>query len=214
MRNFVIAITRKCGSGATTIAKMLAKDLQISMYDRDLLRLASEDSGISEECFANADEDMKKSLLYTVSRKVYKGELIPPESDSFLSNANLFNYQAKVLNELANRESYVVIGRAADFVLRERPYIFSIFLYAPEEDCIRHEIEMLSLSYDEAVRHVKKQDKYRREYYAYHTGRDWENMKNYDLCINTSVLGFERTAAYIRQYVELRMTPRSEFEEN
>ena len=107
MEKFVIAITRTCGSGATSISKLLADDLGIEMYDRKLLQLASDDSGISEALFARADEHVKNSLLYRVSKKVYNGELIPPESDDFTSNDNLFNYQAKVLKELAERESYI-----------------------------------------------------------------------------------------------------------
>ena len=97
MKNFVIAITRTCGSGGTTIGKMISNDYGINMYDRELLRLASEDSGINELLFLNVDEHVKKSLLYKVSKKVYQGELIPPESSDFTSNYNLFNYQAKVL---------------------------------------------------------------------------------------------------------------------
>lgn len=205
MKQFVIAITRKCGSGAMSVSKILAQDLGISIYDRDLLRLASEDSGINEEYFANADEEMKKSLLYTVSRKVYKGEIIPPESGNFVSDENLFNYQAKVLNELADQESFVVIGRAADFVLRDRPHVYSFFLYAPEEACLKHEMERLSLTYTEAAKHMKKMDKYRRDYYAYHTGREWDNMNNFDLCINTASLGYEKSAKLIEQYLNLQL---------
>ena len=121
MKKFVIAITRRCGSGGTTIGSKLAEDYGIAMYDRELIHIASEDSGISEELFANADERIKNSLLYRVSKKVYQGELIPPESGDFTSNQNLFNYQAKVLRQLAEQESYVVIGRAADYVLKENP---------------------------------------------------------------------------------------------
>lgn len=127
MDKFVIAITRTCGSGGTTIGKMLSKDLGINMYDRELLRLASDDSGINEALFANADEGVKNSLLYKVSKKVYNGELIPPESNDFTSNDNLFNYQAKVLRELADKESYVVIGRCADYILKDKPNIFKNF---------------------------------------------------------------------------------------
>jgi hypothetical protein len=123
MKNFVIAITRTCGSGGTTIARTLAADYKIDMYDRELLRLASDDSGINEALFAAADEDKKKSLLFKASKKVYRGEIIPPESSDFTSNDNLFNYQAKVLKELTQNESFVVVGRAADFVLRDYPYL-------------------------------------------------------------------------------------------
>ena len=105
MEYFTLAITRTCGSGGTTIGKKLAEEYGLAVYDRKLLRLASEDSGIDEALFASVDEDVKKTLLYRVSQSVYQGELIPPESDDFLSDRNLFNYQAKVLKELAQSQN-------------------------------------------------------------------------------------------------------------
>ena len=136
MDKFIIAITRTCGSGATSIGKILAKNLGVEIYDRNILRLASDDSGISEELFARADEDQKQSLLFRASQKVYSGGLIPPEKEDFTSNNNLFNYQAKVLRELADESNYVVIGRAADYVLRDKPGLVRVYIYASREKCI------------------------------------------------------------------------------
>lgn len=205
MDNFVIAITRTCGSGGTTIGKMLSKDLELNMYDKELLRLASDDSGINEALFANADEDVKNSLLYKVSKHVYNGELIPPESGDFTSDLNLFNYQAKILLELAQRESYVVIGRCADYILKDNPNVFKIFIHASHEYCIKHEMEILGASEKEAIKEIKKLDKYRSDYYYYHTGNKWEDVRNYDLCLDTSKLGFEKCVKYIKEYIKLRM---------
>ncbi len=137
MDHFVIAITRTCGSGATSIGRILAKNLGVELYDRNILRLASDDSGISEELFARADEDQKQSLLFRASQKVYTGGLIPPEKEDFTSNNNLFNYQAKVLRELADESSYVVIGRAADYVLRDKPDLVRVYIYASEKSASR-----------------------------------------------------------------------------
>lgn len=205
MKQFVIAITRTCGSGGTTIGEMLAKDYNISLYDRNLLRLASEDSGISEELFAKADEKIKNSLLYRAYKKVYSGELIPPENDDFTSNDNLFNYQAKVLKELANVESYVVIGRGADFILKDRKNICSIFLYAKEDLCVKHLMNYMHINEVEARKYIKKMNKYRSGYYTYHTGKKWEDMKNYNLCLDTSKLGYEKCVDLIKEYVSLRL---------
>ena len=202
MDKFVITISRCCGAGGTTIGKRLAHDLGVSFYDKNLLYLASEDSGISESLFANADERLKGSLLYKVSRKVYKGELIPPESDDFTTNENLFNYQAKVLKELAQQESYVAIGRCADFVLKDHPRLVRIFLYAPFEDCVVHEMEKHNISKKEAERLIDKTDKYRSEYHKYYTGHDWMEMENYDICINTSAVSYERTVQIVEDYVK------------
>ncbi len=205
MKHFVIALTRTCGSGATIIGQMLADDLSIDMYDRKLLRLASEDSGINEALFAKADELTKNTLLYRVSRRVYNGELIPPESSDFTSNDNLFNYQAKVLKELAERESYICIGRACDFVLRDNPNAVSVFIYASKEKCIETEMNRLGMTRKDAEKHIAQTDRYRREYYRYHTGREWENPYNYDLCLNTSELTYEQCVEMIKHYVSVRL---------
>ncbi len=204
-KNFVLALTRTCGGGATPIAEMLAKRLGIAMYDRNLLRLASDDSGISEELFAKADETMKQSMLFRVSQSIYQGELIPPDSDDFTSLDNLFNYQAKVLKELANEESYIVIGRAADYVLKDNPNMISIFIHAPKNVCIEREMDIMGFDAKAAEKYIIKTDNYRRDYYKYHTGRTWENPYNYDLCLNTGVLSYEQCCDIIEEYIKTRI---------
>lgn len=204
-KHFAIAITRTCGSGGGSyIGKKLAKDYGIDVYDRKLLRLAADDSGINEAVFARADEDTKKTLLYSVSRRVYNGEMIPPESGNFLSDESLFNYQAKVLRELLERESYVCIGRAADYVLRDKPNMVSIYLDAPYEWRIEREIERQSISRADAIRYIDRLDKYRSSYYTYHTGRKWKRPQNYDLCLDTSQLGLDNCVALIKEYIRLK----------
>jgi cytidylate kinase len=201
MGHFVVAVTRTCGSGGTTVGKMLCDAYGIPLYDKNLLRLASEDSGISEDLFRQADETMKRSLLYKVSRRIYHGELIPPESSDYASNDNLFNFQAKVLKELAARESYVCIGRAADFVLKENPNVVRVFLHASHDRCVTHEMERSGLTRKEAEEHIERMDRYRSEYYTYHTGRRWLDVRNYDLSINTNAEHFEHAVRLIRDFI-------------
>ena len=200
MDKFVIAITRTCGSGATSIGKILAKNLGVEIYDRNILRLASDDSGISEELFAR--EDQKQSLLFRASQKVYTGGLIPPEKEDFTSNNNLFNYQAKVLRELADESNYVVIGRAADYVLRDKPGLVRVYIYASREKCIEKEMNRQKIDWKTADKFITKTDKYRRDYYRYFTGQEWENMQNYDLCINTTQMTYEQAAKAIQDFAE------------
>lgn len=204
MEKFVVALTRTCGSGGTTISKMLADDFGIDMYDRNLLRLASEDSGINEELFAKADEVTKSRLLYRVSKKVYNGEIIPPESNDFVSDQNLFNYQAKVLKELAERESYVCVGRACDFVLKDYPNVLKVFVYAEENVCIEREMERQGISHRDAEKYVQSNNRFRKEYYKYHTGRVWESPYNYDLCINTAQFTYEESVKLIEAALKTR----------
>lgn len=204
MEKFVVALTRTCGSGGTTISKMIADDFGIDMYDRNLLRLASEDSGINEELFAKADELTKSRLLYRVSKKVYNGEIIPPESNDFVSDQNLFNYQAKILKELAERESYVCVGRACDFVLKDYPNVLKVFIYAEENVCIEREMERQGISRKDAEKYVQSNNKFRKEYYKYHTGKVWESPYNYDLCINTAQLTYEESVKLIEAALKTR----------
>jgi len=205
MEKFVLAITRTCGSGGTTIGSMLAKEYQIGLYDRQLMSLASEDSGISEALFASADESVKNTLLYKVSKKVYNGELIPPESGNFTSDNNLFNYQAKILKEMALSDSYVVIGRAADFILQDNPNMISIFLHAEKEISVRHIMEEKNFTEKQAEKYRKKMDRYRSQYYKYHTGKVWRCPDNYDLCLDTGKLGYEDCVKLIMEYVAMRI---------
>ena len=143
-------------------------------------------------------------MLYRVSRKVYTGELIPPESDDFTSNANLFAYQAKVLKELAERESYVVIGRAADYVLKDFKNLIRVYIHAPKEICIEREMKRQGINRREAAAYVEKMDKYREAYYTYHTGREWKSADNFDLCLDTSKFSYEEAAEMIKSMIRIR----------
>lgn len=205
MDNFVITIARGYGSGGKTIGKMLAKELNIDFYDRELLRLASDESGINERLFAKADEKVKNTLLFKAARKVYHGELIPPDSDDFVSNVNLFNYQAKVIKELADTESCVIVGRCADFVLKDYKNVIKIFVHAPLDYCISNVIDLYGLSKKDAEKRILSTDKSRAEYYLHYTGNNWDNAKNYDLCLNSKELGFEKCVEMVKAYLDIKM---------
>ncbi|MDF2538375.1 MAG: hypothetical protein K0S76_1396 [Herbinix sp.] len=204
MNKYVITIARGYGSGGRTIGKLLAEKLGIPYYDRDLLRLASDDSGINENLFAKADEKLKKSLLFKIASNVYKGELIPPDSDDFVSNDNLFNYQAKIIKELAQTQSCIIIGRCADFVLRDADNVIKVFVHAPLSDCINTLKDMTGKPEKEIEKQIADIDKHRAEYYKYYTGRSWDDAKNYDLCLNSSQLGFDKCVEIVEAYLNIR----------
>lgn len=203
MENCVITIARGYGSGGRTIGKMLAERLNIHFYDRELMRLASDQSGINEELFVKADETLKKSLLFRVSKKAYNGELIPPDSDDFVSNDNLFNYQAKVIRELANEGPCVIVGRCADYVLKDNKNVIRIFVHAPFDDCVKTVMDLSDISKEEAARKITSIDKHRADYYKYYTGRTWENAANYDLCLNSAKLGFDKCVEVVIDYMKI-----------
>ena len=155
MGNTVITIARSYGSGGRTLGKLLAKELGINYYDRELIRMASDESGINEALFGEVDEKLK-NLRFSESSKNIPGEIIPPESGEFVSDDNLFNYQAKVIRQLAEEESCVIIGRCADYVLKEFDHVISLFFYAPREDCIRRVQEMSSEPEKEIIKKSKR----------------------------------------------------------
>lgn len=203
MENIVITIARQYGSGGKTVGQMVADELGIPFYSRDILRLASEDSGISEGLFGEADEKLKNPI-YRLSKNIYDGDLIPPGAGDFVSDKNLFNYQAKVIKRLAETESCVIVGRCADFVLRSYPNVMSVFVHADEQFCFDRAMERNSMSPREMKKFIAKVDKYRGDYYMHYTGRDWTDARNYDLCLDCGKLGFERCKEEILAYRKVR----------
>lgn len=204
MDNVIITIARHFGSGGKTVGQMLAKDLGIKCYEKEIIRMASEESGINEALFNQADEKLKRTPLFNKMRGEYKGKLIAPDSDEFVSDHNLFNYQAKIIRELAERESCVIIGRAADYVLKGNPGLVSVFVHASREYCVKQAIERRAYIGKDVEKFVERTDKYRSDFYNYYTGQKWTDARNYDLCLNSERLGFEGTMKAIESYIMVR----------
>lgn len=207
MKNFVITIARGYGSGGRTIGKMLSEELGVPYYDRELLRLASDESGINEALFAHADEKLQSSLLFRTARGAYTGELIPPDSDDFVSNRNLFTFQAKVIRELAAASSCILIGRCADYILRDMDNVLRIYVHAPFDYCVKRAMEIHpDMSEEEVARLIRRTDKRRADYYLYFTGRNWKNAENYDLCLNSSDLGWDKCVRLVKAYRDIKLS--------
>ncbi|MEG1845909.1 MAG: cytidylate kinase-like family protein, partial [Oscillospiraceae bacterium] len=200
MDNYVITIARGYGSGGKTIGKILAENLSIPFYDREILYMASEESGINIELFGKMDEKVKKGFFDPPTHK-YTGNLIPPESNDFASDENLFNYQAKIIKQLAEKGPCIIVGRCADFILKDCENTVDAFIWAPMKDCIKNVMAIEPLSEKEAEKKIKKINAHRSEYYRYYACREWDNFKNYDLCINSSSLGYDKSANLIEEYV-------------
>lgn len=207
MDNFVITIARGYGSGGRTIGKMLAQKLGVHYYDKELLQRASDESGINVKLFAQSDENLKKPKLFKPAKVHYSGEVIPPESDDFVSEQNLFNYQVKVIHQLAETESCVIVGRCADFILKDSPNVLRIYVHAPMDYCIEKTMEIhATFSREEAERFIRRTDRRRAGYYRYFTGRDWKDADNYDLCINSSLLGWDKCVALVKSYLDIKLS--------
>ena len=203
MGNTVITIARSYGSGGRTLGKLLAKELGINYYDRELIRMASDESGINEALFGEVDEKLKKSPLFRIVKKTYRGEIIPPESGEFVSDDNLFNYQAKVIRQLAEEESCVIIGRCADYALEERDDVLSVFIHADLEDRIKNVAKLNELTDNKAKDLIHKTDKRRASYYNYYTNKKWGDAESYDICINSSKFGVDGCVKAIKDFLEL-----------
>lgn len=205
MKKVIVTIARQYGSGGKTVGQMLAKDLGIKCYNREIIRMASDESGIREELFNQADERLRYSPLFGTSKKIYKGNLITPDKDGFVSDENLFNYQAKVIKDIAEREeSCVLVGRCADFVLQNRDDVVSVFVHAPKDYCIARGMERNDMNEKEMEKYIQKTDKYRGDFYHYYTGRTWSDARNYDLCLNSGKLGFDKCVEAIKAYISVR----------
>lgn len=200
--NYVITIARGYGSGGKIMGKSLADELGWSYYDRELLRLASDESGISEALFAQADETAKRSLLYRVAHDALDGQVIPPDREDFISNENLFRYQAKIIRKLAETENCVIVGRCANYILRDRSNVIRVYVHAPENVCVRTVMSMYGLTSDEARKRIAQTDKRRGDYYRYFTGHDWRSADDYDLCFDSSRIDRDKCIRIIRSILE------------
>src|SRR5699024_9658235 len=204
MKNIVITISRQYGSGGKTIGAMLAKELGVNCYSREILRMASDDSGINERLFGMSDEKIRKAGWFRILNRPYEGQLLPPEDRDFVSDDNLFNYQAKVIKELASKETCVIIGRCADYVLKDYPNVVSVFIHADRKFCLARSMERHSMTEKEMQKYIEKTDRYRAEVYEYHSGHKWADARNYDLSLNSAKLGFEKCVEEIRSYMKVR----------
>lgn len=197
----IITIARGYGSGGRTIGLMLSEKLGIDFYDKDLIKLASEESGINEALFGQTDEKTGNGVFGKTG--VYKGGVIPPDKKSFTSEENLFNYQAMVMKKLADEKSCIIVGRCADFVLSGRENLVRVFVYADEENCVKNIAEVKGITdRKEALKKMTVIDKERAAYYKAHTGREWIDARNYDLCLNSGNLGFEKCVDMIINYIK------------
>ena len=192
MEKFVITVARETGSGGHNITRKLSEALGVPYYDRDLLRKASEVSGIHERLFGAADERIGLKEMLSAAEKVYTGEVLPSDSDDFTSTRNLFSFQAKIIKELAETESCIILGRCANYLLADRKDVLRVFIHAPLE-AREERVASYSLAWSprEVTKYIRLEDKRRASYYRYYTGEEWRDAAGYDLSLNSGELGEE-----------------------
>ena len=204
MGGFVITVARETGSGGHNITRKLSDALGVPYYDRDLLRKASEVSGIHEQLFGAADERIGLRQMLSAAEKVYTGEILPPDSDDYISTRNLFSFQAKIIKELAETENCIILGRCANYLLMDKPYVLKLFIHAPLEARLsRVASYSLAWSQHEVARHIRVEDKRRAAYYHYYTGEEWRDAAGYDLSLDTDKLGEDGCVEFIKKILPL-----------
>lgn len=203
--NFVITIARGFGSGGKEIASAVAKDMGIHCYENRILTLASEKSGLDRSRFLHADEKLSGSKLINTLRDLPRTMNPKAEDRGFKSNNQLFYYQAEIIKELAATESCVIVGKCADFILKDMPHVYSFYIEAPRAYCLPRIMKKMNISETEAHRLISKTDKYRADYYKYYTGGNyWTNPVNYDLTLNSARVGEQNCIELIKEYVKHR----------
>ena len=203
-KQLIVTIGRQYGSGGSEIGSRLARELGIHFYDKNILRMNSDQSGIKESNYYLADEKAGNKLLYKIVKSLTPEKGSPSFGSDLVSADNLFRFQSEVIRKLAAEESCVIMGRCADYVLEGAEGLVRVFLYADME---YREKRISDLGYYEPRdirKNIKRIDRERRDYHRYYTGRDWENVENYDLMLNTASLGTEGAMEAIRAYLRIK----------
>lgn len=207
MRNYIITVARGFGSGGKEIATALAEELGIPCYEHQILAMASDYSGISEELFSEVDEKLRARHIRGLLAKVPESKVRTPDDRDFTSDDNLFNIQAEIIRSLSEHESCVIVGKCADYILRERKNVLSVYIDAPRPWCVKTVMNRLKVDEAEAHRLIHRTDKYRSDFYKYFTGGlDWTNMNHYDYVINTARVTKDECIAMLASCVRNRFT--------
>ncbi len=194
--NYIINIGRQLGSGGREIGQKVASAMGLAFYDKELIRLASKKSGVKEEFFERIDEKKRFSLFSGLLG--LRNPLTEENySDYYLSNESLFKIQSDVIRSLAEQGSCIFVGRCADYVLKDHPRCLNVFIGADRSDRVKRVSEIRHITADQAQELIEKTDKKRSGYYSYFSGKVWGNAASYHLCINSSVLGPDETAAFV-----------------
>lgn len=199
--NYIINIGRQLGSGGRQIGEILASRLGISFYDKELIQIASQESGLGKEFFEKFDEKNSHSIFGglfglrgTITEELY--------TNSYLNNETLFRIQSDVIRKLAEEKPCIFVGRCADYVLKDNPRCLNIFITANMEDRIKRIAEKENMPANKAKDLIEKTDKKRAGYYNYYSNKVWGAADSYHLCINSSLLGIDETVNYIIQLIE------------
>lgn len=200
----IFTIARQFGSGGRDVGKKLAESLGIPFYDKSLIQIAAKESGIEESLFHSVDEEPSNSFwdALTINANIF-GSLTSTYS-SMPINDKLFIIQSNVIKNVAAKESCVIVGRCADYILRDEPGLIRVFVHGKEEDKLHRIIHQYGVPEADAKGLMVKTDKKRSSYYNYYADGKWGRAENYDLALNTSALGIDGAVELIKRYREIK----------
>ena len=196
VKKILITIGRQFGSGGKAVAHILGHKLGIPVYDNELIDEAAKKSGFSKDLFEGSDEKKRPFSLSSIFSSNRYGHF----SDNYINDADLFRIQSETIRSLAEKGSAIFVGRASDFVLRDMGSI-DVFLTSPLEVRKSFVAEREGITPEAAGEMILKREKEREAYYNYLTFGNWGVASNYDLCIDSSLLGFEGTADLIIEFI-------------
>lgn len=189
----IITIGREYGSGGRQIGEILAKKLGIAFYDKKIISLAAEKSGLSKEFIENNEQRERSGFLNSIAASAaytsgfFASPYMPLTESIFIS-------QSQVIRDIAARESAVIVGRCADYVLANRPNTINVYIHAPLEARVQRIMALYHLDEAAAMKAIATSDKERGNHYFRYTDQKWGKAQNYHVCINSALLGIERTA--------------------
>ncbi|MBQ8287490.1 MAG: cytidylate kinase-like family protein [Clostridia bacterium] len=189
MNKTCIVINRQYASGGREIAHILSERLSIPFYDGRLLQMAAEEYGLSHGVLKDYDEKKMGSLLYSVAVSAGVG------SNQQMLPYAIFQAQSETIRRLADAGPCILIGRCADYVLRDHCKFLNVFIYATSMDArVKRAVEVDGIAEKDAISYITKKDRQRKEHYNFHTDKQWGKMTEYDLCLNSSAIGYEACA--------------------
>lgn len=190
-KNIIITLSREYGSGGRYLGKLLANKLGINLYDKEFITKMAEETGLSEEYVKNNEQ--KRDVLANLNNEYYYG----------LNNSDeLFIKESEMIKDVASKESCVIVGRCADFILKDNKNVLKIFVYSNMKDKINRATKYYGMNEETAEKEISRIDKLRANHYKYYTGNTWKDFTNYDICINSDALGIEKSADFIADIVK------------
>lgn len=198
----IITVGRQIGSGGHNIGKKLAEGLGYKFYDMEILALAAEESGFDRKFFEKNDEK------HGFFRSIFGGSVLTgammnyaDSSASSLSQEGLFRFLSEAIQKAAGEDNCIFVGRCADYILRDFPNVVSVFVTADYEERVQAVMQRKEMTREQAEKHIREKEDSRASFYNYYTGKTWGHSASYDLCVNSSKLGQDKTVEYIKQFV-------------